>query len=355
MLIAKARVTLQTADFVIERMCDHFSEGGAFVTQGPTGQIVTFDFGSGSFEVGENIVEIVAEADDAVEMYNLRWMLAEHLVEYAAPQVLEIAWTGDGSDLATPPYFRLIEVVGAENITPHMRRLTFKGKDLERFATDEDFHIKLYLPRAPGVVPEWPSVGADGIPRHPSGEAAAIARRYTIRQIDSIAQTFDVDFVVHESAGPGSGFAENAEIGDIVGMTGPGGGAAPLDRDWYLFAGDETALPAIARILELLPATASGTALIEIEDGSEMQVLTTKADIEVEWRIRGRETASLADAVRAVDLPQHSQSIFVWAACEFTDFRAIRSYVRNDCRLRKDQHLIVSYWRRGHTETAGSN
>lgn len=354
MLIAKARVNLESADLVIERMCDHFSEGGAFVTQGPSGQIVTFDFGSGSFTVGDNIVEMIAEADEAIEMYNLRWMLAEHLVEYAAPQKLEIVWAGDGSDLISPPYFRLIEVVSVQDITPHMRRLTFTCQDLERFATDEDFHIKLYLPRAAGTVPEWPSVGADGIPRHPSGEAAAIARRYTIRRIDTVSQTFDIDFVVHDSAGPGSGFAENAEIGDIIGMTGPGGGAAPLDRDWYLFAGDETALPAIARILELLPDTATGTALIEVEDDAERQVLDTKADINVEWRNRRQEDSCLADVVRAVDMPKDGRSIFVWAACEFTEFRAIRSYIRNDCRLRKDQHLIVSYWRRGEAETAAT-
>ncbi len=43
--------------------------------------------------------------------------------------------------------------------------------------------------------------------------------------------------------------------------------------DWYLFAGDHTALPAISAMLEQLPATAKGLAFIEVPDAGKSQRL----------------------------------------------------------------------------------
>ncbi|RNF35302.1 SIP domain-containing protein [Paracoccus methylarcula] len=51
-------------------------------------------------------------------------------------------------------------------------------------------------------------------------------------------------------------------------MIGPGGGM-PLERDWYLIAGDETALPPMVRPLELLSGSACGHVGIEIAASSE--------------------------------------------------------------------------------------
>ena len=65
----------------------------------------------------------------------------------------------------------------------------------------------------------------------------------------------------------------NAREGDLVGMTGPGGGDVP-EADWYLLAGDETALPAIGRILARLPSLATAVVRIEVDNPLEEQLLT---------------------------------------------------------------------------------
>lgn len=161
--------------------------------------------------------------------------------------------------------------------------------------------------------------------------------------------TIDVDFVLHEDAGPGSEFAARARPGDVVGMGGPGGSCAPLDRDWYLLAGDETALPAIARILEALPSSARGVALIEVADAAEEQQIDTKTQIEISWLHRSGAAAGSTDllstAVRSVPVPTDGSSMFAWAGCEFEEFKLIRSYIRKERGLSKDDSLIVSYWR----------
>ncbi|CAH1650884.1 Fe(3+)-hydroxamate ABC transporter permease FhuB [Hyphomicrobiales bacterium] len=82
-----------------------------------------------------------------------------------------------------------------------------------------------------------------------------LARRvYTIRAIDHARKELAIDVVLHDDS-VGSNWARNAEPGDRAGLLGPGGGDV-IPADWYLLCGDETALPAIARIAAELPAGA---------------------------------------------------------------------------------------------------
>ncbi len=354
-LSAQAIVAVADPEPVVEEMCEHFSEDGAFITGRPGARMVTFDFGSASLTCTKGQLIVDVEADDLIELYNFRWTMAQHIGEFAGTTDFE--WTGAASDLRLPPYFRLLTVAAVQAITPHMKRVTFSGENLAPFATDEELHIRLYLPRGDSTDAEWPSVGKNGIPKHPSGDRAPVLRRYTIRQVNLEEGTLDVDFVLHNDAGPGSAFAERAQIGGVIGMSGPGGGSCPIDRDWYLLAGDETALPAIARMLEFLPSHARGIALIEVAGKAEEQLLHTKADFAVRWLHRDRETnegkSGLPTAVKAVAIPDDGSSYFVWFAGEFNAFREIRSYLRKDKGLKKQQHLVVSYWRQGEVEDAG--
>ncbi|WP_158001988.1 siderophore-interacting protein [Pseudorhizobium pelagicum] len=59
-----------------------------------------------------------------------------------------------------------------------------------------------------------------------------------------------------------------------------------MEADWYLFAGDETALPAIARMLEQLPRTASAVVIVEVTDELEIQKLCCRARLETIWLLR---------------------------------------------------------------------
>ena len=180
-----------------------------------------------------------------------------------------------------------------------------------------------------------------------------LMRKYTVRSLDLAAGTLDIDFVLHEDAGPGSDFAARAVAGDLVGVVGPGGGGLAA-ADWYLFAGDETALPAIARMLEALPAEARGHAFLEVADAAEVQPLAAPPGIAVAWLLRDGKAAGtttlLIDAVRATAFPAEGERVYLWAGCEFEAFRAIRAFARQEKRLSNSQHLVVSYWRRGTTE-----
>ncbi len=241
-----------------------------------------------------------------------------------------------------------MRVARVEDITPRMRRLTLVGENLARFAAG-GMHVRLLFPKSQAVPPAWPVTGEDGRPAWPQAAARPDVRIYTIRRLDVAAGEVDIDFVLHDGDGmPGACFAANAMAGDVVGMTGPGGGTLTA-ADWYLLVGDETALPAIARMLEALPATAKAVVRIEIADAAEQQVLSSKADVDLVWLHRNGAAAGTAglleNAVRAVEWPAGAKT-FAWAGCEYQDFRAIRGYLRKDRGLTREEHLVVAYWRR---------
>ncbi len=346
---AETRIEVPAAESLIASLCTHLEKHGTLRSRSEDGG--SFDFGNGTALLRRQAgtLHILAEASSEADLLYLRMMLASHVVEMSEGEP-RIVWSGDGAGVARPPNFRVMTVLAARDITPHMRRLTLKGDDLSWFDSPH-LHVRLFIP--PGSVePEWPRLLENGLVRLPQGPGKPHVRKYTIRHIDVAAGTLDVDFVTHEVAGPGSDFVASAQAGDPVGMAGPGGGGYTAAR-WNLFAGDETALPAIARMLESMPRDGRGLALIEVANKSEEQTIPAPEGVAVRWLHRnGAEpgtTDLLLDAVRAVEWPDE-ESHFTWVACEFEAFRKIRTYLRKERHIPRDRHLVVAYWRRGQNE-----
>lgn len=289
-------------------------------------------------------------APDADRLMEMKYLLASHVGEFNPDNGSEILWQGDGEEIASLPNLRRLTVLAISDLSPHMRRITFGSSKLKRFDTLSALHAKLLLPRNGGQLC-LPRLTPRGTIEWGSDAERAIIRKYTIRNIDPQAGTLDIDFVLHDHGGPGSRFAANARVGDVIGMIGPGGGSA-RPAEWNLFAGDETALPAIARLIEALPPSARGAAVIEVADQRDEQTIRQIADIEITWLHRNRSirTNALAEHLAAIELPS-DKSVFAWAGTEFSAFRKIRSDWRATKRLAKNDHLAVSYWRDGHSQT----
>ncbi|RIY03293.1 siderophore-interacting protein [Aureimonas flava] len=268
----------------------------------------------------------------------------QHILGEACPPLV---WAGDGADTRELAHFREMRVVSSQQLSPHMRRVRLAGRDLARFATG-GLHVRLLFPPK-GRAPVWPHAGPAALPVWPEGEDELVTRVYTIRRIDAPAGHVDIDVVLHDPPGAGCRWSREAQPGELVGMLGPGGGDAGQADD-YLFLGDETALPAIARILEEMPANARGQAFIEVGGPAEEQALRHPEGIALRWLHRdgapAGTTTLLEDAARTAVSPG-SPPPFVWAGCEFEAFKAIRRFCRKDLGLRKTQHLVVAYWRRG--------
>ena len=240
----------------------------------------------------------------------------------------------------------VLTVVAVAEVTPSVRRVTLSGTPAAVAAAGPT--VNLLVPRVGDAAPRWPHVARDGRIVWPEGSHGISLRSYTARRQDPGAGTLDIDFVLHGD-GPAAGWAAAAAPGALLGVAGAGAlGERPAG--YLLLAGDETALPAISRILAAAPPTTGGLALIEVADAAEEQPLATPAGITVRWLHRGGiapgESTLLADAVAALDRPE-GDDVFVWVAAESGVVRTVRADLRGRWGLGRAQHHAIGYWRRG--------
>ena len=115
-------------------------------------------------------------------------------------------------------------------------------------------------------------------------------------------------------------------------FAGPGSNKlVDFTKDWYLFAGDMSALPAISANIEKLPADARGYAVLEIVDELDKQDLPFPEHLDVSWVLNPhpeQENSYLVDAVRRLDWLTGNPA--VWVAGESNIVRLLRQYFRDE-------------------------
>lgn len=326
------------------------SEHDALLEENGNTSLLRFKASSARFVRDGDAILIDVEAADMEGIYFTRLAIASHIIEFSTAQKPRIEWRGAGDEISRPPNFEILRVEAVADVTPSMRRVTLHGEHVERFLGLDALHLNILVQRPNLPEPQWPTVGTDGLIQWENPDLRPDFRKYTVRSVNVETSTLDLDFVIHDDAGPGSTLAQAIQPGDVIGIAGPGGGGL-VKAQWYLFAGDETALPAIGRMLENLPVDAQGHAIIEVADETEVQPLECPIGLKLSWLFRNGTPAGTANllppAVERIEFPQDGRAIYVWAGCEFNDFRAIRKYLRNERKLQKHEHLVVSYWRRG--------
>jgi NADPH-dependent ferric siderophore reductase len=244
---------------------------------------------------------------------------------------------------------RLLQVRDVTRLTPKMVRITVAGEELAGFVSAaHDDHVKLFFPAPGEEKPVLPTLTPNG-PVYPEGAAKPAARDYTPRRYDAAANTLAIDFVLHGD-GPATTWAAQARPGHFLGIGGPRGSfIVPDDFDWYLLAGDESALPAIGRRLEELPADARALVVVEVADADEEQTFSSRARMETRWLHRdGAEpgtTSLLQTAIGELNLPPGDG--YAWVAAEAATAKALRRLLVEERGVRKDRVKAAAYWKRG--------
>lgn len=253
---------------------------------------------------------------------------------------------------------RDLHVSRVEEITPRYRRIVLTGEDLAdgypfaRFAPAD--HVKVYFPNPDtGALIAYREIGYDEW--EVDGEGEPIRRDYTPRSWNPEARELALDFVIHEHGIAGV-WARDAQPGDEVVVMGPRANwLLPENYDHYLAAGDETAIPAIARLIAEAPVGARVTAVVEVANADEEQPLKTATDVKLDLRWVHRNTAPIADghlsaletALKQVELEEELSKVYGFAAGETSAMKPIRRYLRHELGLPKRQVSVDGYWKRG--------
>ena len=251
-----------------------------------------------------------------------------------------------------PPRFRRLAVARVTRLGPWMVRVTFDGPELDGFAVDQPAaSVRLLLPSPgrPFVVPTWN--GNEFL--LPDGSRPTI-RTFTPRRLGE--DGLDIDIVLHAS-GAASAWAEAAEPGDAVALSGPGRGyAIDPEAAAFLLAGDETAIPAISQLLEAVPDGPAVQVHIEVAHPDARLDLPTHPGTTVGWCDLPAEGAAPGDAlVAAVCGADVGPGTPVWVAGEAAAVQRIRRHLFEERGLPRSQATVRGYWKHGRSGEGDSD
>ncbi|ATN36725.1 phage tail protein (plasmid) [Rhizobium sp. ACO-34A] len=331
---------------MLDEICEHFVEH-ADVQRSGNRVAMKSEVGDADIraEDGKLLIELSCPSQEILQM--ARIMLAEHLFYFAGEDPFELEWS-EPAPRGKLANLREAVVVGTEQVTPRMLRVKFACADVSPFLGG-DIHVRILVPPK-GREPVWPGIREDGRVAWPEGEDELLVRVYTIRAVDAERGELWIDFFQHpehDIPTPGADFARDARAGDLVGIMGPGGGDVPQATS-MLIAGDETALPAIARIAaEAQPGT-SIRAIIEVEDAAEEQPLLSAATLDVRWLHRASYGGDEKDAFASETMEAigtMAADTFIWVACEKEGARKVRKLLKSRDHDRKRMY-VAHYWER---------
>ena len=337
----------KNAVHMLAEISEHFAEH-AEVREKADGVVLLSEIGDADITLKDGSLEIVLNCPTQKALDVSRNVVAEHLFFFAGEEPLELTW--DQTDEPKPaPNVHIVKVLSSEDVTPHMRRVKVACDDVTPF-TGGGLHVRLMVPPI-GRKPVWPTMRADGRIGWPEGDDTLLVRIYTIRAVDQEKGHLWIDILQHPSSEhetPGADFALRAEPGQVLALMGPGGGGVP-ETESLVMVGDETALPAIARIAAELPEAATITAVIEVGDKAEEQPIVSAARLDIRWLHRNSYAPdtrfALAAALSDV-LTQNADPDYIWAACEGGEAKEIRALLRQKAHP-KNRMYVAAYWQQG--------
>lgn len=260
----------------------------------------------------------------------------------------------------------LATVAAVEDLSPHLRRVTFVAPRIaEAVTAGPDQRIKVLLSPPDGSeirLPSGPEWYAEWCAE--PVEQRFVMRTYTVRALRPEVAELDIEFVLHGVDGPASAWVSDAKPGDQLGLILPFAvdttstkGLLHSGVDYVppatsvrrILVADETALPALAGILEQLPAAVHATVIVEVPDVRDIRPLPSPGTAAITWVTPvGAGPTSLLEALKSGDLPYDAD--YAWAAGESSMIKAVRRHLVNAVGLPKSAISFQGYWKRGEAQ-----
>ncbi|NYF16236.1 NADPH-dependent ferric siderophore reductase [Microbacterium sp. AK009] len=292
-------------------------------------------------------------------------------------------------------FFR-VRVSRITDVTPSFRRFTFVGDDLDQYGDPGyDQRVKVVFPAA-GLPLDAMPTDEDWYTRWralPEGQRVPF-RTYTTRAVRHAEREVDIDMVSHEVSGPASAWIASAAEGDEVLILAPTTAhrgispgvdfVPPRHTENILLAGDETAAPAIAVILEQLAPDARGVVAVEVPHEEDAAYLPRHPGFDYVVAARGEGprhahlVAAVEDAVERLapagrggeieeididegilwEVPRTAKGgaalkrapLYSWLAGEAGAIKALRRHLVAEQGVDRRAVAFMGYWRLGRAE-----
>ncbi|PSU36466.1 NADPH-dependent ferric siderophore reductase [Photobacterium lutimaris] len=243
---------------------------------------------------------------------------------------------------------KMLSVEGREYITPNMIRLTLGGEGSHHFSQESIGQYVKFL---------FTANGSTDISAIPEGQRPMM-RTFTVSGYQAESGTITIDIAKHELAdlngeitpdigGYASRWALSTQVGDSISLVGPRPiQAMPVEAERFLLVADMTAQTALQAKLVLLPDSASGYVVLDVPTEADVQPLELPDGMKLVVNISSE--SSLSDCVKALALD--SNDFAVWCGCEFSEMRAVRSYITSKKGVDRKMCYFSSYWKHGVTE-----
>jgi len=240
----------------------------------------------------------------------------------------------------------VLTITRVEWLNDQLVRLIASAPNLDGYRSNSalDEYVKVFVADPSlGLVPPYDlRTLRHRLPR----EQVPRSKSYTIRWVNPVLNELAIDFVVHGAPGTVGHWAGIAQPGDpLVISPARSKTSLSLNADYYVLAADEAGLPAIAKVLEALPAHAQGTALIEAADENAMFDVKHPEGVVLQWLSRESMPAGKSNALPAAfqSLPLPAGQVGVIAHAERSTIKAI-SRITEYWHLNKHSSHISSYW-----------
>lgn len=231
--------------------------------------------------------------------------------------------------------FRVAQLISRTQIASNYYRLRFGGDFADFNSPGCDDHIRLFFPPKqvsaldPQVIRECPS------------------REYT--PLSWGPDFLEVEFMIHHS-GLASDWADSAPISSPIGVGGPRGSKVLSGEPGYWFlAGDETAVPAIRRYIEAMPASAVGEVIIETHHTAPQLLLTPPDGVKITCVPSQTPAEALAAELEQRAASSPGQDPFVFVAAEQRVVKPGRQLL-DSWGVAADRASVRGYWKQGETE-----
>jgi NADPH-dependent ferric siderophore reductase len=192
--------------------------------------------------------------------------------------------------------FLSAEISEIEQLTPRLRRIRFEGPRLQGLNWKPGQHIRLQVA----------GLGESLLRLHPHDAL----RTYSIYDADPELGTLDIVLFDHgagpESPTPARRWVSTSAVGGDVQFTRPQGNLVVRHgAPYHVFAGEETASVAFAAMLRDLSPEADVHGVVEAAESADHLELARPLHRVQRGDASAEDSAVLADAVRALELPDH--------------------------------------------------